>query len=248
MFPRRWLDKITLRSWSFLLFVDSLSSRAHSLQTDSHPWGMRGVNWALPFISQALPDTDTIALLSLLIQTGAGHWDKRGAQMKAAIPADQPALPSALQTWTQARCTVSALMVGKSSFHFTQQVPARDADVALCPAILRHCPALCRCQALCRADWEASPGCGQGRALKHSVGEQGAGRSRNLSLQSGDGWDERKNESGSCAVIFIPNRCRGDPSLGMLLAVCLQQHPCWVLTALVINYFPGFTAEPIAHN
>lgn len=118
MFPRRWLDKITLRSWSFLLFVDSLSSWAHSLQTDSHPWGMYGVNWAVPFISQALPDTDTIALLSLLIQTGAGHWDKCCAEMKTAIPADQLALPYALQTLTQARRTVSAPMLGKSSFLF----------------------------------------------------------------------------------------------------------------------------------
>lgn len=118
MFPRRWLDKITLRSWSFLLFVDSLSSRAHSPQTDSHPRGMYGVNWAVPFISQALPDTDTIALLSLLIQTGAGHWDTCGAQMKTAIPADQPALPNTLQMLTQARCTVSAPTVRKSSIHF----------------------------------------------------------------------------------------------------------------------------------
>lgn len=118
MFPRRWLDKITLRSWSFLLFVDSLSSRAHSPQTDSHPRGMYGVNWAVPFISQALPDTDTIALLSLLIRTGAGHWDTCGAQMKTAIPADQPALPNTPQMLTQARCTVSAPTAGKSSIHF----------------------------------------------------------------------------------------------------------------------------------
>jgi len=76
MFHRRWLDKISLRSWSFLLSVDSLSSRVHSLQTYSYPLGMDGANWAFPFIFQALPGTETIALLSLLIPRVASYSDK----------------------------------------------------------------------------------------------------------------------------------------------------------------------------
>lgn len=76
MFHRRWLDKITLRSWSFLLFVDSLSSWVHSLQTDSYPSGMNAANWAFPFIFQALPSADTIALLSLLIPRVGSYPNK----------------------------------------------------------------------------------------------------------------------------------------------------------------------------
>lgn len=118
MFHRRWLDKITLRSWSFLLFVDSLSSWVHSLQTDSYPSGMNAANWAFPFIFQALPGADTIALLSLLIQRVGSYPDKPGAEMKwkAPISADQPALPTALQMLIEARNSLQAGKEGEFSF------------------------------------------------------------------------------------------------------------------------------------
>lgn len=131
MFHRRWLDKITLRSWSFLLFVDSLSSRVHSLQTDSYPSGMNAANWAFPFIFQALPGADTIALLSLLIPRVGSYPDKSGAGMKckAPISADQAAFLSALQTLIQARHRASAARLGKRGIFllWTQQGGAHPA-------------------------------------------------------------------------------------------------------------------------
>lgn len=112
MFHRRWLDKITLRSWLFLLFVDSLSSWVHSLQTDSYPSGMNAANRAFPFIFQALPGADTIALLSLLIQRVGSHPDKSGPKTKWKAPISA-ALPTALQTLIHTRHRTSAPRLGK---------------------------------------------------------------------------------------------------------------------------------------